>query len=113
MAEPDRPRSPFAASIDFSARLALRALAPEEIEQILAAHRLYLDTERREGRRQNFASANLSGMDFSGLDLRRIKMDRAVLRGADLRRAHLQRANLVGAVLERAGPHDFHLSRAS
>jgi hypothetical protein len=67
MAEPDRPRSPFAASTDFSARPPLRGLAHEEIEQILAAHRLYPDTERREGRRANFASANLSGMGFSSL----------------------------------------------
>ncbi len=68
MAEPDRPQSPFAASIDFSARPLLRALAPEEIEQLLAAHRLYLETERRAGRRANLGSADLSGMDFSGLD---------------------------------------------
>src|ERR1700720_602532 len=51
MAEPNRPQSPFAASIDFSARSPLRALAPEEIEQILAAHCLYLEAERRVGRR--------------------------------------------------------------
>src|SRR5262249_18285105 len=41
--------------------------------------RLYLETEWRQGHRANFASADLSGQDFSGLNLRGIKMDRAVL----------------------------------
>ena len=83
MAETHRPRSPFA-GLDFSAQHAVRVLPYDEIERHLAAHRLYLETERRRGRRADFGSADLSGVRFEGLNLRRVKMDRAVLRGADL-----------------------------
>ena len=94
MAEPDRPRSPFAGMADLSARTPVRVLSPDEIERMLAEHRLYLETEYHQGHRANFSSADLTGRDFSGLNLRGIKMDRAVLRGADFTGAHLQSANL-------------------
>ena len=102
MAEPDRPRSPFAGMADLSDRTPVRVLSPDEIERLLAEHRLYLESEYHEGHRANFASADLTGRDFSGLNLRGIKMDRAVLRGANFSRAHLQSANLIGAILQEA-----------
>src|SRR6267378_2655921 len=98
MAEPDRPQSPFAGMVDLSARTAVRVLSPDEIERLLAEHRLYLETEYHEGHRANFASADLTGRDFSGLNLRGIKMDRAVLRSGDFMCARLQRANLTGSI---------------
>src|SRR5215470_5180770 len=102
MTDPERPRSPFAGVADLSVRKPLRVLSPDDIEQMLASHRRYLDTEYHEGHRANFASVDLTGRDFSGLNLRGIKMDRAVLRGADFTRAHLQSANLNGAMLQEA-----------
>src|SRR5947208_1921529 len=102
MTEPERPRSPFAGMADFSARQPIRLLSPNEIEQMLAEHRLYLETEYHEGHRANFSSADLAGRDFSGLNLRGVKMDRAVLRAANFSGAHLQSANLIGAVLQEA-----------
>jgi hypothetical protein len=80
---------------DFSARTPVREFSPDEVEQMLASHRLYLATEYHEGHRANFSSADLTERDFSGLNLRGIKMDRAVLRGADFTGANLQSANLV------------------
>ncbi len=100
MPNSDRPQSPFAGMVDFSVRPVTRALSPGEVEQRLAAHRLYLQTERRQGRRANFASTDLSGLNFSGLDLRRIKMDRTLLRGADFTGAQLERANMIGATMQ-------------
>jgi uncharacterized protein YjbI with pentapeptide repeats len=50
---------------DPSARKPVRVLSPDEIEQMLASHRLYLDTEYHEGHRANFSSADLTGRDFS------------------------------------------------
>ena len=102
MSDSDRPRSPFAGMAGFSTRPAIRVPSRDEIKQMLAAHRLYLETECRQGHRANFASADLSGHDFSGLNLRGIKMDRAVLEGADFTGTHLQRANLIGAILQGA-----------
>jgi uncharacterized protein YjbI with pentapeptide repeats len=82
MSDSDRPRSPFAGMADLSARTPLRVLSPDEVEQILASHLLYLNTEYHEGHRANFSSADLTGRDFFGLNLRGIKLDHAVLRGA-------------------------------
>src|SRR5919198_659946 len=112
MAEPERPQSPFAGMADFSARPPVRVLSPDEIEQTLASHRLYLETEYHEGHRANFSSADLTRRDFSGLNLRGIKMDRAVLRGADFTGAYLQSANLIGAICQEACFDRADLSRA-
>jgi Pentapeptide repeats (8 copies) len=98
MSESDRPRSPFAGMADLAARAPIRVLSPDEIEQMLAQHRLYLETEYHQGHRANFSSADLTGRDFSGLYLRGIKMDRALLSGADFTGATLQSANLIGAL---------------
>src|SRR5580692_6223667 len=112
MGETDRPQSPFAGMADLSARTPFRVLSPDEIERLLAEHRLYLETEYHKGHRANFASADLTGRDFSGLNLRGIKMDRALLRGADFTGAHLQSANLIGAILREACFDRADLSRA-
>jgi uncharacterized protein YjbI with pentapeptide repeats len=101
MAEVDKRQS-VVGKITFSPRSPIRTVASDEIKQLLTAHRRYIETGRREGRRANLGGADLSSMDFSGFNLRRAKMDRAVLKGVDFTRAHLQRANLVGAVLEQA-----------
>jgi hypothetical protein len=82
--------------IDSAPGRSLRTLSTDQIERILGEHRLYLETERRQGCRADFGSADLSGLNFSGLNLRRVKMDHALLTGADFTRANLQRANLIG-----------------
>jgi len=46
---------------DFSTRPPVRVLSHDDIKQMLAAHRLYLETEWRQGHRANFALADLSG----------------------------------------------------
>ena len=84
MAGSDLPRSPFAGLVGSSASSGPRLLSHHQIEEMLAAHRLYVETERRRGRRADFGSADLAGLNFSGLNLRRAKMDRALLKGADL-----------------------------
>jgi hypothetical protein len=58
MTSSDRPRSPFAGMADLSAQRPIRVLSPGEIEQMLALHRLYLETEYHEGHRANFSSAD-------------------------------------------------------
>src|SRR3984893_11832710 len=100
MSDTDRPRSPFTGMADFSIRPPVRMLSRDEIEQILAEHRLYLETEYHQGHRANFASADLSGQDFSGLNLRGIRMDRAVLSGADFTGTQLHRATLIGVIAQ-------------
>ena len=108
----DRPRSPFAGIADLTAGTPVRELSPDEIEQMLALHRVYLETEYHQGHRANFSSTDLAGRDFSGLNLRGVRMDRAVLNGTDFTGAHLQSANLVGALAEQACFDRADLSRA-
>jgi len=91
MTDSERPRSPFAGVADLSVRIPLRMLSPDEIEQMLASHRRYLDTEYHEGHRANFSSVDLTGRDFAGLSLRGIKMDHALLRGANFHRSRSAR----------------------
>jgi hypothetical protein len=55
---------------DLTARTPVRVLSLDEIERMLAEHRLYLETEYHQGHRANFSSADLAGRDFSGLNLR-------------------------------------------
>jgi Pentapeptide repeats (8 copies) len=112
MSDSDRSRSPFAGLAYFSTRPPVRVLSADEIKQMLAEHRLYLETEYHQGHRANFTSADLSGRDYSGLNLRGIKMDRAVLRGADFTGAHLQRANLIGVISQEARFDSADLSGA-
>ena len=81
MSESERPRSPFAGMADLTARTPVRVLSPDEIERMMATHRLYLETEYHQGHRANFTSADLAGRDFSGLNLRGIKIDRACSAG--------------------------------
>ena len=68
MAEPDKPQSPFAGIADLSARTSVRVLSPDEIERMLAEHRLYLETEYHQGHRAHLSSTDLTGRDLSGLD---------------------------------------------
>src|SRR5215470_16279807 len=112
MAESNTPRSPFAAMVDLSAQRPIRVLSADEVEQMLASHRLYLKTEYHEGHRADFSSADLTGLDFAGLDLRGIEMDRAVLRGANFTGANLRAANLIGAIAQEGRFDRADLSRA-
>jgi hypothetical protein len=58
MAQSDRPQSPFAGMVDLSARTPARGLSPDEIERMLAEHRLYLGTEYHQGHHANFSSTD-------------------------------------------------------
>ena len=100
MADPALPRSPFAANIDLSDEAPIRSVAPDELVRILKEHELYVETDRRSGKRANLNSTDLSGRSFSGMKLRRVRMSRAELAGADFAAADLRRANMIGAKLQ-------------
>src|SRR6266704_1608970 len=107
MSDSGRPRSPFAGMADLSTQPLLRVLSRDKIERTLAAHRLYLETDYHQGHRANFASADLSGQDFTGTQLQRATLsgvisERARFDRADLTGARLSGANLVSARFENA-----------
>jgi uncharacterized protein YjbI with pentapeptide repeats len=70
---------------------------PEEIQKILEEHRLWLDSDGKDGKRADFEGANLEGADLEGAYLQG-----AILKGAHLEKAHLGGAKLQGADLEGA-----------
>ena len=81
----------------------------EKLQEILAAHKLWLQTDGKQGQRANLTradlrrafltGADLRGANLWGADLRRADLTGAVLRGAFLTGADLTRANLWGAFL--------------
>ena len=71
----------------------------EQLQEILARHRLWLETDGRQGQRADLSGANLRGADLAGADLTGANLARADLYGADLRRAKLRHANVAGANL--------------
>ncbi len=101
MANSPVPRSPFAAGIDPFDDTPIRSVEPEELAQILAAHELYVRSDRRSGNRADLRATNLSGRNFSGMKLRRIRMNRAELVGADFEGSNLRRVNMIGAKMQR------------
>src|SRR5512134_2774351 len=102
MTEASSTQSPFAAAVAPSPESGMRTMSPAEVGGILSAHRLYLETNRKQGARADLSSVDLAGMSFVGLNLRRVLFAHARLLGADLSRAEMTRANLIGANLNGA-----------
>jgi uncharacterized protein YjbI with pentapeptide repeats len=70
-----------------------------EFAQALDQHRLWVESDGKEGARGDFSGANLVDADLTGANLQGAQMQKAKLRGADLSMANLRNANLVEADL--------------
>ena len=84
----------------------MKKITEEELKEILEQHRLWLNSNGKEGKCTNLTNVNLSGADLRradliGADLRRANLRRADLRGADLRGANLIGANLTDTILDK------------
>ena len=82
----------------------------DKLDNILTQHKLWLDTNKKEGVRADLQSANLRGTYLRGADLQSADLQSADLSGANLYRADLYRANLTGANLIRANLQSADLS---
>ena len=85
----------------------MKRLTQEELDSILADHKLWLENKCTEGKRANLREADLRGADLRGAnlfgaDLRGADLHEADLRGAHLRGADLHEADLRGADLRGA-----------
>ena len=67
----------------------MKRLTQEELDSILADHKLWLETECTKGKRANLRGANLRGADLHEADLRGANLGGANLREADLRGADI------------------------
>ena len=74
----------------------------EELQKILEAHRKWVESEEKDGKRADLAGANLERASLYRANLERASLYRANLQGAYLRRANLQGAYLSGANLQGA-----------
>lgn len=103
----------------------IRAITPDELSKILKDHKLWLDTDEKEGCCANLQRVDLYRTDFMGADLRfaelqganlsyanleGVNLGYAELYGADLRFAKLMRSNLKGANFCRANLRGANLT---
>jgi hypothetical protein len=102
----------------------MKKYTSEELRQILAAHKLWLENRYQAGaRRADLICADLRGAYLRGADLSRANLrganlsnadlSGANLRGADLSNADLSEANLRGADLRGANLSNADLSEAN
>jgi uncharacterized protein YjbI with pentapeptide repeats len=74
-------------------------MTSETIAEDLAAHKLWLDTDKKEGTRINWSGKDLAWANLAYADLAEANLTRADLAGANLAVADLRVANLTGANL--------------
>ena len=74
-------------------------MTQEELNAVLAAHKLWMDNDGANGVYADLRRADLHGANLSGADLRCADLRGAALYGADLIDADLRCANLRGAAL--------------
>ncbi len=75
----------------------LREVSPEELANILEAHRKWVESAGKEGERAILGRANLQGAALWGAKLQKADLGFANLQGAYLPEANLQGADLRGA----------------
>lgn len=80
----------------------MKILTQEELDSILADHKLWLESKYTKGERADLREADLRGANLRGADLHRADLHRAYLRGANLHGANLRGADLREADLHRA-----------
>jgi uncharacterized protein YjbI with pentapeptide repeats len=80
-----------------------------ELEKILNEHRLWLDTDGKQGARADLRKAILQEADLHGLNLQGADLEGAHLSVADLMGTNLRLANLQGADLWMADVKDANL----
>ena len=83
------------------------------LKEVLAAHRMWLETGGKEGTRADLRKAMLQEVDLHEANLREADLEGAYLSVADLMRTNLQGANLKGADFWMADMKDTLLSGAN
>ena len=73
----------------------MKKITEEELKEILEQHRLWLDSNGKDGKRAYLTSANLTGANLTGADL-----TGANLTGADLIGSELEYSNLTDTILD-------------
>jgi uncharacterized protein YjbI with pentapeptide repeats len=85
----------------------------EELDKILEQHRLWLDTDKEQGKRADLRYADLRRTNLSNANLSEVNLSGADLSGANLSDADLSCANLSGAKLRCANLDEANLRYAN
>ena len=80
----------------------MKTITKTELKSILAEHKLWLESNGKQGTRADLTDADLTGANLPCADLWGANLRGANLRGANLRGANLTDANLWGANLVNA-----------
>jgi len=87
-------------------------LKPSELKTILDQHRLWVESNQKQGTQANLKGANLRGAYLLGADLQGANLQGAYLQYADLERANLEGADLRNADLRGADLRNANLGGA-
>jgi len=91
-----------------------REVSQEELKQILAAHKKWLESKGKEGKQAFLRKANLQKADLAGANLQKADLAGANLQKANLYKANLKEADLTLADLKGASLRDVEgLSKAT
>ena len=88
-------------------------MKPSELNTILDQHRLWIESDRKQGKRANLQNADLRVAYLQNADLRGANLQGANLWGANLQYANLQNANLWNANLRGADLRGANLWNAN
>ncbi|MGH9426105.1 MAG: pentapeptide repeat-containing protein [Terriglobia bacterium] len=96
----------------------LREITPDELREILQAHRKWVESGGRDGKKAdlsqaNLREANLEKAQLSQSNLHRANLEKAILKKANLQEAFLKDANLREAFLGEANLKRAHLLDAN
>ena len=91
----------------------MKNITKEELKTILEQHKLWLDSNGKEGKCADLTRADLTGADLSGANLRCAYLTGADLYGANLRCTDLTGVNLANTDLRRAALTGADLSGAA
>ncbi len=88
----------------------LREVTEEDLERILAAHKTWLETNGKEGKRASLEAADLRAFNLEKVDLSKADLRLANLAGADLFEANLSGATMFETDLSGASLHTTDLT---
>ena len=91
----------------------LKLISQEALNKVLKLHKLWLDTDGREGKQADLSNFNLSDFNLSNADLRYANLSITDLRYSDLSNADLRYSDLRGSYLSNADLRGTDLSNAN
>jgi len=95
-----------------SDRHLLREVSPEALQEILEAHRKWVESDGKEGEKADLSCHDLRGQNLREVNLQRAELWRANLQGVDLYKTDLSEANLEEAILKETKLQDTKLRGA-